>query len=96
MIRVYPNEDQDVMITVTFDDSISDFTLEFFTDKEAVITKTKNDLVDNICKIDAEDLNTLASGVLRCFAKIKYNDSDYKDGTFDDVQFIQTDFYIKK
>lgn len=94
--RLYPSKGQDVIFTVEYEDNIQDFSLTFQTDNSGhTFTKYKSDLTeDNLLKLNCDELVALGNGILRCYARIKSADADFPDTTYDDVQFIQTDYYL--
>lgn len=96
MNRIFPNKGQDLILEVEFDETISNFVLRFTTDDDTEITISKSELIDgNLVKLNATELSTLSEGILKCYAQIKYADTDFDDDTYDDVQCIQTNYYIK-
>lgn len=95
MKRVYPDRDEDLIFQVIYDEeNIDNFKLTFKTIGEASFTKTKAQLEEDMIKLSSTELKTLPDGVLRCYATITSLDSVFPDDTYDDIQYIETDYYI--
>lgn len=96
MIKIYPN--QDIIMEVEFDETIDTFELSFFTDSPSVcINRTKADLKEgNLIKINSSEIAELNTGVLKCRIHLQTEDMDFNDDEYDEIQIINTDYYIKK
>ncbi len=95
MKRVYPDRDEDLIFQVIFDEEhIEDFVLTFKTIGNTSFTKTKAQLEEDVMKLSSTELETLPDGVLRCYANITSSDPAFPDDTYDDIQYIETDYYI--
>lgn len=96
MIKIYPN--QDIIMEVEFDETIDSFELSFYTDnKDVNVKRTKADLKEgNLIKINSSELEPLNTGVLKCLIHTQTEDMDFNDDEYDEIQIINTDYYIKK
>ena len=96
--RIYPHKGSDLIFQIVFLEDVDDFNLTFFTDNSSSgITKSKTDLKeDNLIKIEASELATLNEGLLKVFMEIKTSDSDFQDGYYNEIQEMDTNYYLKK
>lgn len=96
MIKIYPN--QDIIMEVEFDETIDSFELSFYTNnKDVNVKRTKADLKErNLIKINSSELEPLNTGVLKCQIHTQTEDMDFNDDEYDEIQIINTDYYIKK
>ena len=96
MIKIYP--EQDIILEVEFDETIDSFELSFYTDnKDVNVKRTKADLKEgNLIKINSSELEQLNTGVLKCLIHTQTEDMDFNDDEYDEIQIINTDYYIKK
>ena len=96
MIKIYP--EQDIILEVEFDETIDSFELSFYTDnKDVNVKRTKADLKEgNLIKINSSELEQLNTGVLKCLIHTQTEDMEFNDDEYDEIQIINTDYYIKK
>lgn len=96
MIVIYPG--QDIIMAVEFDETIDTFDLSFFTSNpEVCVQRTKSDLKEgNLIKINSSELENLNTGELKCRVHMQTEDMDFNDDEYDEIQIINTNYYIKK
>lgn len=95
--RIYPSKGQDVIFEISVDDNIDSFTLTFYTTTptSGVVREMTDIKEGNLIKINASELATLDNGLLKCMAHTQTEDSDFNDDEYDEIEIIDTDFYIK-